>query len=158
MSTPPFTLELPEIPATERTVLVQALLDIIGRQQEALHRLTQDIEALKDENRKLKGGSGRPKLKPNQQNRSPKDKRKQPKRGAGDAGDQSGGHRHPGLSPAKVLEQGVELEGADPGTGWEFKGYRDYWVEEVVLEGVRRHYKLAWISTAENLPNEKNIK
>ena len=142
--------ELPEIPAAERTPLVEALLAIIAHQQEIIVRQGEEIQALKDEIRKLKGGSGRPNLKPSKLNEdSPcddqKKRRSQSDDGKGQGGrggkGQGGGQQRHHASPARVEEQQVELPGTGP--GWEFKGYRDYWVEDLVLEGVRRRYQLA---------------
>lgn len=136
--------ELPEIPATERTPLVEALLAILGHQQEIIVRQAEEVQALKDEIRKLKGGSGRPKLKPsklNSDSQSGDQKKKKRGAGSGQGKGRGGGQQRTGVSSVRVEEQRVEL----PGTGadWEFKGYRDYWVEDLVLEGVRRHYQLA---------------
>ena len=71
MTKPSFTLSLPEIPPAERTPLVQVLLDIIGQQHEQLRRQAERIEQLEDKIRRLKGGSGRPRLKPSQLERKP---------------------------------------------------------------------------------------
>ena len=145
MSKPTLIPELPEIPAAERTPLVEALLTILAHQQEIIVRQGNEIEALKDEIRKLKGGSGRPKLKASTLNDEPpsddeKKKRRGGRGGRGGKG-QGGGQQRRGVSAARVQTQRVELPGT--GAGWEFKGYRDYWVEDLVLEGVRRHYQLA---------------
>jgi hypothetical protein len=140
--------ELPEIPAAERTPLVEALLAIVSHQQEIIIRQGDEIESLKDEIRKLKGGSGRPKLKPSQLNSdSSGDQKKKRGAGTGQGKGRGGGQQRTGVSSVRVEEQRVEL----PGTGldWEFKGYRDYWVEDLVLEGVRRHYQLAHWRTPE---------
>lgn len=138
--------ELPEIPAAERTPLVEALLAILGHQQEIIVRQGEEIAALKDEIRKLKGGSGRPNVKPSQLNDdSQSDDQKKNRGGSkgqdgcGDKG-RGGGQQCSSVSAARVEEQQVELPGTGP--GWEFKGHRDYWVEDLVLEGVRRHYQL----------------
>jgi hypothetical protein len=157
MSKPAFIFDLPEISPSERTPLVEALLSIVGRQQELICRQAKEVEALKDEVRKLKGASGRPKLKASRLNSPSRPGDEKHKQGSSD-GDRgasgkgkgkgkSGGHRRTGTVPVKVVEQRVELEvtGAD----WEFKGYRDYWVEDLVLEGIRRHYQLAHWRTPE---------
>ncbi|HSR50277.1 MAG TPA: transposase [Acidobacteriota bacterium] len=144
MNEPLLIPELPEIPASERTPLVGALLAIVGHQQESLVRQAEKIRSLEDEIRKLKGGSGRPKLKPSTLNSdSPSGDQKKKKRGdgAGQGKGRGGGQQRTGVSSVRVEEQRVELAGT--GAGWEFKGYRDYWVEDLVVEGVRRHYQLA---------------
>lgn len=151
MNKPSLIPDLPEIAPAERTPLVEALLAILGHQQEIIVRQDEELKAQKDEIRKLKGGAGRPKLKPsnlNQNSRSGKKKKKNNKpgddsgKGQGDKGaqGQDGGQQHPGVSSARVEEQQVELPGTGP--GWEFKGYRDYWVEDLLLEGVHRCYQL----------------
>lgn len=144
MSKSPLIPELPEIPAEERTPLVEALLAVVGHQREIIVRQGEEIQLLKDEIRKLKGGSGRPKLKASKLNRdsSSGDKKKGQGTGKGGSGRGQGkGQQRSGLSPLREESQRVELPGT--GAGWEFKGYRDYWVEDLVMEGVRRHYELA---------------
>jgi len=151
MSQPPFILNLPEIPSSERTPLVEALLAIVGQQHELIQRQSGEIQELKDEIRRLKGGPGRPKLKPSTLNTDDGEDQdnKKKRKGSGGGGQSKrqggGGQQRSGLSSAKVIEERVELPGT--GSGWTFKGYRDFWVEDVVLEGVRYHYQLAhWLS------------
>lgn len=145
MNTPPVIRDLPEIPPAERTPLVEALLAIIAHQQELTIRQGEEIKALKDELRKSKGGPGRPKLKPSKLNDDPPgpgDKKSgRGKGGQGGGKGSGGGRQRRSVSASRIETERVALPGTGP--GWEFKGYRDYWVEDLVLEGVRRHYELA---------------
>ena len=57
------TIEIPEIPAEERTPTVIALLNIISQLNEYIRYLTEENQKLKDEISQLKGGNARPKIK-----------------------------------------------------------------------------------------------
>ncbi|WP_305909774.1 hypothetical protein Q9L42_003700 [Methylomarinum sp. Ch1-1] len=57
-------LSLPEIPDSERTPLVDALLGIIESLSETVQRQDEEIGCLKDEIAILKGEKARPKFKP----------------------------------------------------------------------------------------------
>jgi hypothetical protein len=56
--------ELPEIPAAERTPLVESLLAIIRVQQDRMQQLQETVQQLRDEIAILKGQKPRPKIKP----------------------------------------------------------------------------------------------
>ena len=57
-------LELPNIPAEERTPLVESLLAIIRVQQDRLQQLEETVQHLRDEIARLKGQKPRPDIKP----------------------------------------------------------------------------------------------
>src|SRR5207237_8009629 len=57
-------MELPEIPAEERTPLVEALLAIIRVQQDRIQQLEGTVQQLRDEIALLKGQKPRPDIKP----------------------------------------------------------------------------------------------
>src|SRR5881227_1710228 len=57
-------LEIPEIPAAERTPLVEALLGIIDLQQQRLGQVEETVQQLRDEIAILKGQKPRPQIAP----------------------------------------------------------------------------------------------
>ena len=56
-------MELPDIPAEERTPLVESLLAIIRIQQDRIQQLEETVQHLRDEIAKLKGQKPRPDIK-----------------------------------------------------------------------------------------------
>src|ERR1700735_4439594 len=56
--------ELPEIPAAERTPLVESLLALIRVQQDRIHQLQETVQQLRDEVAILKAQKPRPNIKP----------------------------------------------------------------------------------------------
>src|SRR6516225_7843206 len=57
-------IEVPQIPATERTPLVEALLAIIDTQQQRIQQLEENVQQLRDEIAILKGQKPRPTIAP----------------------------------------------------------------------------------------------
>ena len=57
-------IEIPEIPAAERTPLVEALLAIIDLQQQRICQLEETVQQLRDEIAILKGQKPRPQIAP----------------------------------------------------------------------------------------------
>jgi hypothetical protein len=62
---------LPEIPAEQRTPLVEALLAVICAQQDRLAKLEETVRVLRDEIAILKGQKPRPKIAPSQLEQPP---------------------------------------------------------------------------------------
>lgn len=141
MTKPSLTLSLPEIPPAERTPLVQALLDIIGQQHEQLRRQAERIEQLENEVRQLKGGSGRPQLKPSQLEREPS-----PGEGEMEGGSDLGAPRRGKLKRKKTQKlkihqlQRIAPEGVPAGS--QYKGCRRYVMQELKIEVVNTCYLL----------------
>lgn len=137
----PSPLPLPEIPATERTPLVQGLLDIIGLQQERLHRQAERIGHLEDEIRRLKGGSGRPRLKPSRLESPPA---VEPDAG-GSAPEAPAARRGTGKRRKTVelrIHRRERIAPASLPPGARYKGCRSYVVQELSLEVVNTAYEL----------------
>src|SRR5438128_10578378 len=57
-------IEIPEIPAAERTALVEALLAILDLQQQRICQLEETVQQLRDEIAILKGQQPRPQIAP----------------------------------------------------------------------------------------------
>jgi len=124
---------LPEIPEAEQTPLVQALLRIIWGQQER-------IEALEEENKRLKALKGKPKIKPSRMD-TDTDRQK----------DDSQKTHKPGSRRSKTgqmhihAEQRIVPQGLPPDArekGWRFKGYDDYVVQDLKIEAHTTRYRL----------------
>src|SRR2546421_3755953 len=77
-------IEIPLIPAAERTPLLDALLAIIDTQQQRLAQLEETVQQLRDEIAVLKGQQPRPKIAPSRLETPP------PKPPGGDAGQRPG--------------------------------------------------------------------
>ena len=83
----PPVLPVPEVSESERTTLVQALLELIEALQqrdtalqEQNHALQEQVEALKQEVARLKGHSGKPNVQPSRLGREDKNKKKKRKK------------------------------------------------------------------------------
>src|SRR3954469_17749202 len=62
---------LPEVPADQRTPLVEALLAVIYAQQDRIAKLEETVQQLRDEIAILKGQKPRPKIAPSQLEQPP---------------------------------------------------------------------------------------
>lgn len=137
----PLPLPLPEIAAAERTPLVQALLDIISLQQEQLHRQAERIAQLEDELRRLKGGSGRPRLQPSRLESAPA-----VEPGAGGSAPEAPAARRGTGKRRKTVEMTIHrrerIAPASLPPGARYKGCRPYVVQELAIEVVTTCYLL----------------
>jgi hypothetical protein len=127
METRPFKPKLPEIAKNEQTPLVRSLLQIIVQQQEQMERLEDDI-------RRLKGEPPRPQLKPNTL---------EPARTV--ATEAADGRRR-GPQRAKTAELTIHVTERVPlpevPAGAEFKGYRPFVVQELMIHPHNTRYLL----------------
>ena len=121
--------QLPEISEAEQTPLVQALLRTILE-------LRERIEALEEENKRLKELKGKPKVKPSRMDAETETEKNQSE----DAKPQEA--RKPGPKRSKTGElrihaeqviapQGLPRDAKEQ--GWRFKGYDDYVVQDLKL-------------------------
>lgn len=133
MPEPSLPHPLPEISPTERTPLVQALLDIIAHQQEQLRRQAARIEQLEDEIRRLKGGSGRPRLKPSHLEQAPSGSEAQTKRR---------GKPKRQKTQALRIDCTQRLAAEEVPAGSQFKGCRRHVVQELEIRVVNTCYLL----------------
>jgi hypothetical protein len=135
MSEARFKPKLPTIPEAEQTPLVQALLRLIGQQQEW-------IEHLEEEIRELKGGPKKPRLKPSRLEgkerqgsaEAPESEEKTPARRRGKP------QRRKTERLTIHATQSVAAAGIPEGS--EFKGYRRYVVQDLALEA---HNTCFWL-------------
>ena len=138
---PPF-LPVPEVPESERSTLVQALLELIEALQqrdtalqEQNHALQEQVEALKQEVARLKGHSGKPNIQPSRLGRE--DKKKKKKREKNNRNKGGGGPPEQRQVDETVV---VKAENVPPGS--QFKGYADFTVQELVIKPRITRYRL----------------
>src|SRR3954470_22664086 len=111
-------IALPDIPETERTPLVQQLLDIIRFQQERIQQLEERVHQLEDEIARLKGLKARPRIAPSSLETPPRPPRDPESKRPGSA------KRSKTAQLTITAEVVVPLP--DVPEGAVFKGYEDY--------------------------------
>ena len=133
MSSQPFKLELPKISSEELSPLVKELLRLLEAQQSRIGKL-------EDEIMKLKGGPGRPTIKPSKMDGATDPKSGEPK-----------GRGKPGRGKTAELvideDKKVPVEGLPEGS--RFKGYRPYVVQDPVVRPHTTRYLLEQWETPE---------
>jgi hypothetical protein len=125
-------LELPSIPDAERTPLVQALLAIIDAQQLRIQQLDETVQQLRDEIAILKGQKPRPTIAPSRLETLPK-----PPPAPQDKRPGSDKHSKKALVLTPVE---VKIPFPDPPPGSVSRGYEEYDVQELVLQGKVTRY------------------
>ena len=125
----PFTLKLPEIAESDQTPVVRSLLQVIGEQQAHIQRL-------EDELRRLQGGPPRPQLKPNTLQAAVK--------AALNPGAEEPHRRGPQRAKTAelVIHETCRIILEDVPLGSRFQGYRQYVVQDVVIELHNTCYEL----------------
>jgi regulator of replication initiation timing len=101
--------------------------------QEQNHRLRQENQTLKDEVARLKGQKAKPKIGPSRLNEKERKKRRGRRKGKG----------------VRKLEANrtVVIEAEQVPKGSRFKGYDDYWVQELVIQTETTRYRVEKWST-----------
>jgi hypothetical protein len=134
-------LELPPIPASERTPLVDALLPILDAQQQQIQLLEETVQQLRDEIAILKGQKPRPTIAPSRLETPPP----KPPRAEGDKrpGSQKRSKKTVFLTPEKQL---VPFPNRPPGARSD--GYEEYFVQDLVIHGTATLYLRERIVTA----------
>jgi len=137
----PPVLPVPEVPESERTTLVQALLELIealqqrdAALQEQNHLLQETLEALKQEVARLKGHSGKPNIKPSALGREDKKKKKRKKKKK----NKDGG----GPPEQRQVDETVVVKAENVPPGSQFKGYADFIVQDLVIKPRITRYRL----------------
>lgn len=125
-------MELPEIPAAERTPLVLALLGIIDRQQQRIAHLEELVQQLRDEIAILKGQQPRPQIAPSRLESPP---RPPP----------VAGHKRPGSAKRSKnahlqIDREEVLRFPDPPPGSVSVGYEEFTVQELVIHRQTTRY------------------
>lgn len=119
-------MELPEIPAEQRTPLVDQLLGIIRQLLDRIHELEQTVQELRDENARLKGQTRRPDIKPSSLEKSSKNQGQKNTAGGGEA-------RRPKTAELRI-DREVPLHPDNLPPGAKFKGFEAYVVQDLIIK------------------------
>lgn len=120
-------IQLPDIPEDQKTPLIQILLRIIQEQSE-------QIAFLKDEVAKLKGQKARPKLPKSKTADDAKDKSKH-------EGSEKDGQCKKSRKLSRKEQRIIEPDNVPIGSV--FKGYEDYYIQDLRIESVEIQFRLA---------------
>jgi hypothetical protein len=135
---------LPEIPELERTPLVDALVALVESLFETARRQEEEIGKLKDEISVLKGEKARPVFKPS--------KLDEKTEAAGEESVGDGPQKRPGSNKRSktqelVIHEERKIPPKDLPEGSRFKGYKDYVVQDIVVEARNIRYLLeCWLT------------
>lgn len=152
-------LSLPEIPDSERSPLVEGLLGIIESLAETVQRQDEQISCLKDEIAILKGEKVRPKFKSS--GMAEDTDAKSSSETSEDQKKRAGSKKRSKTQQLVIHEEQVIRPPHLP-SGSRFKGYRDYVVQDLLLESRNTRYRLECWQTPEGrwvcgeLPAEVN--
>jgi hypothetical protein len=125
-------LELPPIPAAERTPLVESLLAILDAQQQRIQQLEETVLQLRDEIAILKGQKPRPVIAPSRLEAPPA-----PPRAAG--AKRPGSAKRPKNARLTIHDEiRLHVTGAPPGSTCQ--GYEPYVVQELEIRGKATRY------------------
>ena len=126
-------MELPDIPADERTPLVESLLAIIRVLQDHSQQLETTVQELRDEIAILKGQKPRPDIKPSRLEAS------RPKPAPAEGSKRPGSAKRPKTSELRIhREVPLHLESLPPGAS--FRGYEPYVVQELIIRSENTRY------------------
>ena len=134
----PPVLQVPDVPESEKTPLVAALLELIAVFQQRDAMLQEQVEALKQEIARLKGHSAKPKIRPStlegkgakgKKTKGKKDKKKKNKGGGGPSG-------------RGKVDETIVVKAEDVPAGSRFKGYADFTVQDLVIKTHTTRYRL----------------
>jgi Transposase IS66 family len=126
-------MELPEIPAEERTQLVESLLTIIRVQQDRIQQLEEAVLQLRDEIALLKGQKPRPDIKPSRLETS------QPKPAGPEGSKRPGSAKRPKTAELTIHRE-VPLHPEGLPTGATFRGFEPYVVQELMIKNENTRY------------------
>ena len=125
--------ELPDIPADERTPLVETLHAIIRVQQDRIQQLEETVQQLRDEIALLKGQNPRPDIKPSVlEVRQPKSARQEGSKRPGSA-------KRPKTAELHIHRE-VPLHPEGLPVGATFRGYEAYVVQELLIQNENTRY------------------
>jgi hypothetical protein len=127
------TLELPDIPADERTPLVEALLAVIRVQQDRIQQLEGTVQQLRDEIALLKGQKPRPDIKPSLLEACP------PQTAGPQGGKRPGSAKRPKTAQLHIHRE-VPLHPEGLPAGATFRGYEPYVVQELLIRSENTRY------------------
>ncbi len=123
---------LPDIPAEQRTPLVDALLAVIRAQQDRIAKLEDIVRRLRDEIAVLNGQKPRPQIAPS--------RLEQPPRPPAAEGEKRPGSEKRPKKAQLAITQELRLGFPDPPPGSVSKGYEEYVVQELVMHAEATRY------------------
>jgi hypothetical protein len=135
-------IDLPPIPAAERTPLVEAVLAIVDAQQLRIQQLEETVQQLRDEIAVLKGQKPRPTIAPSRLETPP------PKPPPA-AGDKRPGSAKRSKNASFVVPVEVKIPFPDLPAGAVSHGYEEYFVQELLLQAKVTRYLRERIVTPE---------
>lgn len=134
-------MDLPEIPEDQRNPLIDCLLEIIFSHKEQIQLQNEVIQGLKDEIARLKGEKPKPKIKPSNLGKKPKqvddnqDNKKVKRPGSKKKRKKLEIHKTVVVAPENIPE------------GSRFKGYEDYFVQDILIQPYNVRYRLErWVT------------
>jgi len=132
---------LPDIPAEQRTPLVEALLAVLRAQQDHIGELEQTVQQLRDQIAILKGQKPRPQIAPSRLEQAG------PKPPPGESHKRPGSAKRPKNAQLTITRE-VAIPFPDPPPESVSKGYEAYVVQELVLRAETTRYLRERIVTA----------
>jgi len=126
---------LPEIPAEQRTPVVEALLAVICAQQDRIAKLEENVQVLRDEIAILKGQKPRPKIAPSRLEQPPPP----PTPTEGEKKNRPGSDKKPKNAHLTITQE-RQIPFPDPPCGSVSKGHEEYIVQELVMHAEVTRY------------------
>jgi Transposase IS66 family len=133
---------LPDIPAEQRTPLIEALLAVIRAQQDRIRVLEETVQELRNEIAILKGQKPRPQIAPSRLEQPVP----RPPLAAGQK--RPGSEKRPKNAQLTITQE-IRIPFPDPPAGSVAKGYEEYIVQELVIRAEATRYLRERIVTAE---------
>ena len=136
--------KLPNIPDSEQTPTVKALLGLLEECIELIQKQSEEIQQLKDEIRVLKDEKKRPTFKPS---KLEKETDKAGKKKSVQSGKRPGSDKRSKNAKLVIHEENIIKPAQVIPEGSRFKGYRDFVVQDLKIQSHNIRYRLArWIS------------
>src|ERR1043166_7912749 len=133
---------LPDIPAEQRTPLVEALLAVIRAQQDRIRDLEETVRQLRDEIAILKGQKPRPQIAPSRLEQPA------PRPPLGEGHKRPGSQKRPKNAQLTIMRE-IPVPFPDPSPGSVSKGYEEYIVQELVIRAETTRYLRERIVTSD---------
>ncbi len=127
------TLKPPPISDKEKSPLVEQLLGLIEQQNFIIQQQAEQIQLLKDEIARLKNQPPRPKIKPSSLEKKKKRRAARKKR--------AGSKKRSKTAQLTIHKtEPIEPENIPPGS--EFRSYRDFVVQDILIEPLNTRFRL----------------
>lgn len=135
--------DIPDIPEHEQTPVVKALLGIIEELAVTVQRQQEEIQQLKDEVAILKGEKKRPKFKPSKLDKEAGKGNDDDRSSGSNAGKRPGSKKRSKTAKLKIHEDKIVPPSETIPPGSRFKGYRDFVIQDLVIQAHNVRYRLA---------------